>query len=150
MTTPLTDKESVERLEAIKARVEKATKLEPVYESSGEVEAGNFQLIPSGFRFSPSAGLDLWTNAADDLKFLMALLESSRERVKAGEKLAEAAGCKKCFGFGTYKRDCSDPQCGDSTWDHMCDIETIRCEDHIPVKEALVAFRTPARKGAGA
>lgn len=26
--------------------------------------------------------------------------------------------CKKCGGRGS--RDCDDPQCGDSTWDHFC------------------------------
>lgn len=29
--------------------------------------------------------------------------------------------CWRCRGTGTVEAPCSDPQCGDSTWDHECD-----------------------------
>ncbi len=37
--------------------------------------------------------------------------------------------CKKCGGHGWIDVNCSDPQCGDSTWDHYCTSDYIKCAD---------------------
>lgn len=31
--------------------------------------------------------------------------------------------CPQCFGLRTYSTQCSDRECGDSTWDHACDAK---------------------------
>ena len=35
-------------------------------------------------------------------------------------------GDKGCQHITQVNRPCSDPQCGDSTWDHDCDADYIR------------------------
>jgi hypothetical protein len=37
--------------------------------------------------------------------------------------------CKKCGGYGWVDIECTDRQCGDSTWDHYCTSDYIKCVD---------------------
>jgi hypothetical protein len=37
--------------------------------------------------------------------------------------------CKKCSGEGWVDIRCRDPQCDDSTWDHYCTLDYIKCVD---------------------
>lgn len=58
--------------------------------------------------------------------------------------LANALICKECGGAGTRPgKSCS--QCGDSTWDHLCDDEPERpCVTCGPVRAAVRAWRDGA------
>ena len=37
--------------------------------------------------------------------------------------------CTRCNGKGKRSYKCDDPQCGDSTWDHMCNARYGDCDE---------------------
>ena len=48
----------------------------------------------------------------------------------AREALKKRIWCQRCDGQGDWELDCTDPQCGDSTWDHYCTVGSRKtCPD---------------------
>lgn len=156
MTTPLTDKESLERLEAIKARVEKATKgpwkvdpdVDRMRRQAGHEFNGSYvRSITARGTIIAQAHATQYTDLTQrernarfiahsraDVEFLLALIESSREREAKAEKLAEAVEQMMDWFMAINKRN---------GWGR------VEISDANTVLDALEIFRTPARKGAG-
>jgi len=74
--------------------------------------------------------------SGDEFDALIAEVRRLRAENAALREVVGVAKCEKCSGEGGYSVPCSDPQCGDSTWDHYCDGRYERCQ-HLSLKAAL-------------
>jgi len=61
-----------------------------------------------------------WTNWVEALITLVETAEASLARLEGA--LRSRPSCRRCNGAGKVPSRCPDPQCGDSTWDHMCEL----------------------------
>jgi len=87
--------------------------------------------------------------AAKNAEIREKLVEAEKARDEQAEALRQAVASCKCLGTGEWQTSCT--LCGDSTFDHHCNDEIVKCDRAwcIAARKALAAAAAVKEAGGG-